>query len=87
MEDSKIIDLYWERNEKAISATEQKYGSYCYYIAYNIGKIPCNSAVGFIDHYLLGKSFFAHPTEINIELQITHVPATSHSGCCVLHLL
>lgn len=24
MEDSKIIDLYWERNEKAISATEQK---------------------------------------------------------------
>lgn len=25
MEDSKIIDLYWERNEKAISATEQKY--------------------------------------------------------------
>ena len=23
MEDSKIIDLYWERNEKAISATEQ----------------------------------------------------------------
>lgn len=28
MEDSKIIDLYWERNEKAISATEQKYGSY-----------------------------------------------------------
>ena len=36
MEDSKIIDLYWERNEKAISATEQKYGSYCYYIAYNI---------------------------------------------------
>ena len=36
MEDSKIIDLYWERNEKAISATGQKYGSYCYYIAYNI---------------------------------------------------
>lgn len=30
MEDSKIIDLYWERNEKAISATGQKYGSYCY---------------------------------------------------------
>ena len=30
MEDSKIVDLYWERNEKAISATGQKYGSYCY---------------------------------------------------------
>ena len=36
MEDSKIIDLYWERNEEAISATASKYGSYCRYIAYNI---------------------------------------------------
>lgn len=36
MEDSKIIDLYWERDEKAISATASKYGSYCRYIAYNI---------------------------------------------------
>lgn len=26
MEDSKIIDLYWQRSDKAISETEQKYG-------------------------------------------------------------
>ena len=36
MEDCKIIDLYWERDEKAIGATASKYGSYCYYIAYNV---------------------------------------------------
>ncbi|MBE6648815.1 MAG: sigma-70 family RNA polymerase sigma factor [Ruminococcaceae bacterium] len=36
MEDEKIIMLYWERNENAISETESKYGKYCYTIAYNI---------------------------------------------------
>ena len=36
MEDEKIVMLYWERNETAIRATEQKYGKYCYTIAYNI---------------------------------------------------
>lgn len=36
MEDSQIVDLYWERNEQAIRAAASKYGSYCYSIAYNI---------------------------------------------------
>ncbi len=36
MEDKEIIDLYWNRSEAAISATEQKYGRYCHYIAYQI---------------------------------------------------
>ena len=36
MEDEKIVTLYWERNENAIRETEQKYGKYCYTIAYNI---------------------------------------------------
>ena len=36
MEDSKIIDLYFARDEKAIYETQIKYGSYCYAIAYNI---------------------------------------------------
>ena len=36
MEDSRIIELYWERDEKAIHAAASKYGSYCYAIAYNI---------------------------------------------------
>ena len=36
MDDSKIIDLYWQRSEQAIEETDQKYGKYCYRIAYNI---------------------------------------------------
>lgn len=36
MEDSKIVELYWERNETAISETQEKYGKYLSKIAYNI---------------------------------------------------
>ncbi|MBD5117072.1 MAG: sigma-70 family RNA polymerase sigma factor [Ruminococcaceae bacterium] len=36
MEDSKIIALYWERNESAITQTAEKYGHYCIMIAKNI---------------------------------------------------
>ena len=36
MEDTKILDLYWQRNEEAIVQTDHKYGSYCRTIAYNI---------------------------------------------------
>lgn len=36
MDDGKIIELYWERSEQAISETSEKYGRYCHRIAYNI---------------------------------------------------
>jgi len=36
MEDNEILDLYWARSENAISETENKYGRYCHYIAFNI---------------------------------------------------
>lgn len=36
MEDSRIVELYWERSERAISETSSKYGAYCYAIAYHI---------------------------------------------------
>lgn len=36
MEDSTIIKLYWERSERAIRETSEKYGRYCYAIAYHI---------------------------------------------------
>ena len=36
MQDEQIIELYWARSENAISETADKYGKYCYYIAYNI---------------------------------------------------
>lgn len=36
MEDVKIVQLYWDRNESAITETASKYGSYCTSIAQNI---------------------------------------------------
>ena len=36
MQDEKIVALYWERDESAIRATEEKYGAYLTKIAYNI---------------------------------------------------
>ena len=36
MDDSAIVDLYWQRSEQALSQTARKYGRYCYAIAYNI---------------------------------------------------
>ena len=36
MEDSQIIELYWQKNADAISETSNKYGSYCFTIADHI---------------------------------------------------
>ena len=36
MDDEKIIALYWERNENAITETRKKYGRYCRAIAYHL---------------------------------------------------
>ena len=50
--DETIIDLYWQREERAISATDQKYGKYLYTIAYNImsNRLDCEECVN--DTYL-----------------------------------
>lgn len=36
MEDSQIVELYWQKSEDAISETVNKYGAYCFTIADNI---------------------------------------------------
>ena len=36
MKDAEIVELYWQRDEKAIQETTQKYGAYLSKIAYNI---------------------------------------------------
>ena len=36
LEDKEIVQLYWNRDEKAIEATQTKYGNYCNSIAFNI---------------------------------------------------
>jgi RNA polymerase sigma factor (sigma-70 family) len=34
--DAQILDLYWARDERAVSETQRSYGSYCYSIAWHI---------------------------------------------------
>jgi len=36
LNDDKIIELYWQREDSAIAETDRKYGKYCMKIAFNI---------------------------------------------------
>ena len=36
MEDFEIVEMYWDRNENAITQTDRKYGKYCRKIAFSI---------------------------------------------------
>ena len=36
MTDSQIVEMYWDRNEQAVTATSEKYSTYCYTVAYGI---------------------------------------------------
>lgn len=52
LSDEKIIELYWERNEKAIDETDRKYKKYLFSIAYNVlhEKLDCEECLN--DTYL-----------------------------------
>ena len=50
--DSEIIDLYWNRDEKAIALTDEKYGRYLFTIAYNIIRNHLDSEECVNDTYL-----------------------------------
>ena len=36
MKDTEIVELYWQRSERAVEESERKYGAYCRAVAYNI---------------------------------------------------
>ena len=52
LSDEKIIDLYWQREERAIKETDLKYGRYLFTIAYNIvhDRLDCEECLN--DTYL-----------------------------------
>lgn len=52
MDDGKIIELFWNRNETAIAETSEKYGKYLYKIAYNILSDAEDSEESVNDTYL-----------------------------------
>ena len=40
MDDNAILDLYWQRDTRALDETGARYGAYCHRIAYNILQSP-----------------------------------------------
>ncbi len=52
MDDQSIVSLYHARNEDAIKATADKYGAYCYTVAYNILHDSSDSEESVNDTYL-----------------------------------
>ena len=52
LSDEDIIELYWEREEKAIKHTDEKYGRYLFTIAYNIVHDRLDSEECLNDTYL-----------------------------------
>lgn len=52
MEDSNIIDLYFARDERALTQTSQKYGRYCFSLANAILSSPEDSEEVVSDTYL-----------------------------------
>ena len=52
MEDERIVSLYWERDEQAISETQKKYDRYLQKIAHNILNNPEDSRESVNDTYL-----------------------------------
>ena len=52
MQDYEIVELYFERDERAISATDEKYGTYLNKIAYNITADAEDSKESVNDTYL-----------------------------------
>ena len=52
MDDKLIIDLFWHRNEDAITETQKKYGKYCFSIAFNILKSDSDAEECVNDTYM-----------------------------------
>lgn len=52
LEDKRIIELYWDRDETAIQETDNKYGKFLFKIAYNILNDRCDCEECQNDTYL-----------------------------------
>ena len=52
MEDHAIVSLFWQRDERAITAADTKYGAFCFAIAYNILSVREDSEECVNDTYL-----------------------------------
>ncbi len=98
MDDSKIIELLWNRDESGIDETRRKYGGYCYSVAYNILGDRHDSEEAVNDTYLgvwnaipphkpdIFSSFIARITR-NISLKIWRYKYAQKRGCSMAESL
>ena len=68
MDDSLIVDLFWKRYDQAIKKVSQKYGNYCFSIAYNILHDPEDSEECVNDTWL--RAWCAIPPQRPAKLQM-----------------
>lgn len=68
MEDNKIVELYWQKNENAIKESNSKYGAYCFAIADNILHSKEDSEECVNDTWL--KTWNAIPPQRPLNLQM-----------------
>ena len=73
MEDSRIVELYWQKNADAIKETDSKYGAYCFTIADNILHNKEDSEECVNDTWL--NAWNAMPPETN---EASDVPGEDH---------
>ena len=95
MDDGKIIDLFWQRDESAIDETRRKYGKLCYSVAFNILGDSRDSEEAVNDTYLgvwnaipphkpvIFSSFITRITR-NISLKIWRYKYAEKRGCNVV---
>ena len=67
MEDSRIIALYWQRDETAIDETQKKYGAFCQRLARNILSVPEDAEECVNDTWL--RAWNAIPPERPLKLR------------------
>lgn len=70
MDDERIVEMYWARNEKAIGETRKKYGRYCYSIAYRIVRNEADAEECESDTYFFAWNRIppAKPTALSVFL-------------------
>lgn len=81
LDDEEIIELYWDRNERAIKETDRKYKNYLYTIAYNIlhNDLDCEECLN--DTYL-GTWNAIPPTRPNVfQAFLSKIMRNNAVGC------
>ena len=86
MNDYEIITLYFERDENAISETENKYGAYCSKIA-NIDDEYIDEMMQSSSHTITVRKKPVKSVKYYIMIAACHIRNENHRGCFIQGIL